>query len=127
MLEQLTKMPGSEHPSKVNKTVSDKFSKPSSSNNSYTMRNIENKYTFQELISRSLVAKANLTVEFVGLTNDRCYIMQVFDPLGNVWSTSNNPEVIGEAIMSRVEKLNLFTRVNTYPHPAIKRCLKKPF
>jgi len=46
MLEQLTKMPGSEHPSKVNKTVSDKFSKSSSSNNSYTMGNIDNEVPF---------------------------------------------------------------------------------
>ena len=46
MLEQLTKMPGSEHPSKVNKTVSDKFSKPSSSSNSYTMGSIDNEVPF---------------------------------------------------------------------------------
>jgi uncharacterized glyoxalase superfamily protein PhnB len=48
-------------------------------------RNDGNKYHFKELIARALQVKANLTIEIKMAISGR-YIMQVFDPLGNVWS-----------------------------------------
>ena len=46
-------------------------------------RNVDNKYSFQDLLQRSFALKSNLTVEFS--KNDNKYNMKLFDPLGNVW------------------------------------------
>ena len=46
-------------------------------------RNDNNKYTFSELISKSLSVKANLTIEFS--KKDRAFNMMLFDTLGNVF------------------------------------------
>ena len=74
-------------------------------------RNNDNKYTFAELISRSLAIKANLTVEF-SKQEDR-FNMMLFDPLGNVFY--NGLEVVDmcAAMVKRLKKLITFTRVPT--------------
>ena len=45
-------------------------------------RNIDHKYSFQDLLQRSFALKSNLTIEFTKL--DDLYNMKLFDPLGNV-------------------------------------------
>lgn len=49
-------------------------------------RNDNQKYSFQELIQRSLALKSNLTFEF-RKTNTGLFNMMIFDPLGTVWYT----------------------------------------
>ena len=51
-------------------------------------RNIDNKYSFQDLLQRALLLKSNLTVEFS--KNNNIYGMKLFDPLGNVWYEGTN-------------------------------------
>lgn len=47
-------------------------------------RNDNNKYSFQELVQRSLAAKANLTFEF-SRKESSLFNIRLFDPLGSVW------------------------------------------
>lgn len=46
-------------------------------------RNIDNKYSFQDLLERAFELKSNLTIEFSN--RDDKYYMRLFDPLGNIW------------------------------------------
>lgn len=46
-------------------------------------RNIDNKYSFQNLLERAFELKSNLTIEFSN--RDDKYYMRLFDPLGNIW------------------------------------------
>ena len=46
-------------------------------------KNIDNKYSFQDLVERALMSKSNLIVEFSDKNNK--YFIRLFDPLGNVW------------------------------------------
>ena len=74
-------------------------------------RNDDDKYTFAELISRSLAIKANLTVEF-SKTDDK-FMMMVFDPLGNVFYTGLDVPTMCGRLFCRVKQLTKFTRVPT--------------
>lgn len=47
-------------------------------------RNDNNKYAFNELVSKALEQKANLCIEFTKKDSGK-YNMRVFDPLGNLW------------------------------------------
>ncbi len=72
-------------------------------------RNDNNKYTFAELISRSLAIKANLTVEF-SKREDK-FNMMLFDPLGNVFYDGLEVPDMCTAMIKRLKKLVTFTRV----------------
>jgi hypothetical protein len=74
-------------------------------------RNDDSKYTFAELISRSLAIKANLTVEF-SKREDK-FNMMLFDPLGNVFYDGLEVSDMCAAMIKRLEKLVTFTRVPT--------------
>ena len=74
-------------------------------------RNDDNKYTFAELISRSLACKANLTVEFS--KKDDKFNMMLFDPLGNVFYDGLAVEDMCAAMIRRLKELITFTRVPT--------------
>lgn len=77
-----------------------------------TSKRNNNKYTFQELVSKSLEVKANLTCEIK--TNEACFV-RVFDPLGTVWSdfTKDIAET-ANAIYNRLSFLITVTRERTY-------------
>lgn len=75
-------------------------------------RNDNEKYCFEELIQRSLQQKANLTIEFSKI-GDKRFNMRVFDPLGTVWSNSDNIEATVKAIVERLKFLTTITRQAT--------------
>ena len=74
-------------------------------------RNDNDKYTFAELISRSLAIKANLTIEFS--KKDDKFNMMVFDPLGNVFYCGTDVNTMCSRLIYRIKQLTKFTRVPT--------------
>jgi ribulose-5-phosphate 4-epimerase/fuculose-1-phosphate aldolase len=74
-------------------------------------RNDDSKYTFAELISRSLASKANLTIEF-SKQEDK-FNMMLFDPLGNVFYDGLSVADLCDALTTRLWALVQFTRVPT--------------
>ena len=71
-------------------------------------RNVDNKYSFQELLQRSFALKSNLTIEF-SKDNDK-YNMKLFDPLGNVWYEGLDIEECSKALLNRLEFIKSITR-----------------
>lgn len=72
----------------------------------YTMlinskRDDEDKYSFQELIERSLAAKANLTWKFKKIA-DKTFETTIFDPLGSVWFNGTDFDAAIKACMDRL-------------------------
>ena len=85
----------------------------------YTMlinskRDDEDKYSFQELVQRSLVAKANLTWKFKKIA-DKTFETTIFDPLGSVWFKGTDFDAAIDACMNRLSFLKNMTR-----QPSIK-------
>lgn len=76
-------------------------------------RNDNDKYTFQELVARTLAMKANLTFEFKKQTNDKFHMM-VFDPLGCVWYDGSSIQDALLAAKNRLTFLMSITRNKTY-------------
>ena len=76
-------------------------------------RNIDNKYSFQELLQRSLGIKSNLTVEFS--KKNTKYNMRLFDPLGNLWYEGLDIEECSKALLDRLEFIKNITRESTIP------------
>lgn len=73
-------------------------------------RNDDNKYTFAELISRSLAIKANLTVEFSKI-GEKEFNMLVFDPLGNAYYNGTDIEEMTKKMFTRAIHLTRFVRL----------------
>ena len=73
--------------------------------------NADNKYSFQELLQKSLSMKSNLTIEFT--KKDKLYNMRLFDPLGNVWYEGVNIKECAKALTERLIFLNNITRKST--------------
>ena len=67
----------------------------------------DNKYDFQELVQRSLAAKANLTFVFKK-NNDNLFEITIFDPLGSVWYQG---EDIRKAVVSCMDRLLFLKRM----------------
>ncbi len=74
-------------------------------------RNINNEYSFQELLQRSFKLKSNLTVEFSKV--DNLYNMRLFDPLGNLWYSGTNIKECAEALVNRLSFIKSITREST--------------
>ncbi|MFH0868795.1 MAG: class II aldolase/adducin family protein [archaeon] len=73
-------------------------------------RNVDGKYTFEDLTYRALGIKSNLFVEFIK-ENDR-YKGRVADPLGNVFlDYSEDFSRVGKALGKRAYELLRYTRV----------------
>lgn len=77
-------------------------------------RDDEDKYSFQELIQRSLAAKANLTWKFKKIA-DKTFETTIFDPLGSVWYLGTDFDAAIKACMDRLIFLKRMTR-----QPSIK-------
>ncbi len=75
-------------------------------------RNDNNKYTFNELVQRTLALKANLTFEFSKINNGLFNIM-IFDPLGSVWYNGTNINDAVTACINRMQFLKKMTRQST--------------
>ena len=74
-------------------------------------RNIDNKYSFQDLLQRSFALKSNLTIEF-SKKND-LYSMKLFDPLGNIWYEGTNIKECAEELIDRLNFIKSITREST--------------
>ena len=74
-------------------------------------RNIDNKYSFQDLLQRSFALKSNLTIEF-SKTNTK-YNMKLFDPLGNIWYEGLDIEECSQALLDRLTFIKSITREST--------------
>lgn len=74
-------------------------------------RNVDNKYSFQDLLQRSFALKSNLTIEFIK-KND-LYSMKLFDPLGNVWYEGTNVKECSLELMDRLNFIKSITRDST--------------
>ena len=74
-------------------------------------RNVDNKYSFQDLLQRSFALKSNLTIEFTKI--DDLYNMKLFDPLGNVWYDGTNIEECAKELINRLELIKNITREST--------------
>ena len=74
-------------------------------------RNIDNKYSFQDLLQRSLALKSNLTIEFSKISN--LYNMNLFDPLGNVWYEGTNIKDCSNELLDRLNFIKNITREPT--------------
>lgn len=74
-------------------------------------RNVEGKYSFQDLLARTFATKSNLCVEFTKLGEK--YNFMVFDPLGNVWANTTDISVCAANMMKRIAFLKSITRQST--------------
>jgi len=74
-------------------------------------RNIDNKYSFQDLLQRSFALKSNLTIEFS--KNDNKYNMRLFDPLGNVWYEGLDIKECSKTLLERLAFIKSITREST--------------
>lgn len=74
-------------------------------------RNVDNKYSFQDLLQRTFALKSNLTIEF-SKKND-LYSMKLFDPLGNVWYEGTNIKECSQELMDRLNFIKIITREST--------------
>lgn len=74
-------------------------------------RNVDNKYSFQDLLQRSFALKSNLTIEF--RKNENKYKMKLFDPLGNVWYEGLDIEECSKALLDRLAFIKSITREST--------------
>lgn len=74
-------------------------------------RNLDNKYSFQDLLERSFALKSNLTIEFT--KSDSLYNMKLFDPLGNVWYDGTSIEECTKELLDRLKFIKNITREST--------------
>lgn len=75
-------------------------------------RNIDDKYSLQDILYKALGVKSNLLVEF---TQDHGrYHGRVIDPLGNVFLNFNDDfKLIGRILGKRAKELSTYTRVSS--------------
>jgi hypothetical protein len=72
-------------------------------------------YSFQEIISRALMLKANLTVEFKR-SESGVILSRVSDPLGSIWCDfTDNISELASRLLNRLFFLKSMTRVGTVP------------
>lgn len=88
-------------------------------------RNDNQKYTFSELINRSLLQKSNLTIEF-SKQNDGTFKMMVFDPLGTVYYLGTNINDMVRHLAWRAYELTQFTRVQSIQVEGDKSAPEQP-
>lgn len=87
-------------------------------------RNDDNKYTFQELVQRSLALKANLTFEF-SRKDSGLFNIRLFDPLGSVWYNGTDITNAADACIKRMRFLKSMTRQATIQESADKNLIMK--
>ena len=74
-------------------------------------RNINNQYSFQDLLQHSFGLKSNLTIEFSKVNN--LYKMKLFDPLGNVWYEGKSIKECAKELQNRLQFIKSITREST--------------
>lgn len=74
-------------------------------------RNVDGKYSFQDLLQRSFSLKSNLTIEF-GMVDNK-YYMRLFDPLGNMWYEGFSIKMCSKILIERLNFIRIITREST--------------
>ena len=74
-------------------------------------RNVDRKYSFQDLLQRSFSLKSNLTIEFSMVDNK--YYMRLFDPLGNMWYEGFSIKMCSKILIERLNFIRIITREST--------------
>lgn len=74
-------------------------------------RNVEGKYSFQDLLQRSFSLKSNLTIEF-SMVDDK-YYMRLFDSLGNMWYEGFSTKMCSKILIERLNFIRSITREST--------------
>ena len=74
-------------------------------------RNVDGKYSFQDLLQRSFSLKSNLTIEFSMVDNK--YYMRLFDPLGNMWYEGFSIKLCSKILIERLNFIRSITREST--------------
>ena len=74
-------------------------------------RNVDGKYSFQDLLQRSFSLKSNLTIEFC-MVDDK-YYMRLFDPLGNMWYEGFSIKMCSKILIERLNFIRSITREST--------------
>lgn len=77
-----------------------------------SIRNDNEKYTFEDMIQNALAVKANLCFEFSKVT-DKTFKMRVFDPLACLWYRGTDINDAVTSAMTRLEYLRSITRKPT--------------
>lgn len=77
-----------------------------------SVRNDNEKYTFEDMIQNALAIKANLCFEFAKVT-DKTFKMRVFDPLACLWYKGTDINEAVASAMTRLEYLKSLTRKPT--------------
>ncbi|MBO5435144.1 class II aldolase/adducin family protein [bacterium] len=87
-------------------------------------RNDDEKYSFNELIQKSLVQKANMTFEF-SKQSDGKFKIRVFDPLGCVYADTTDIIEAVSCTLERLEYIMSITRQPTVNAPEDKNLIMK--
>ena len=74
-------------------------------------RNVDGKYSFQDLLQRSFSLKSNLTIQF-SMIDDK-YYMRLFDPLGNMWYEGFSIKLCSKILIERLNFIRSITREST--------------
>lgn len=75
-------------------------------------RNLDGAYSFQDLVSRALAIKANLSMEITG--SRECIQTTILDPLGNVFLHKEaNITTVAEVLLARIIVLSRVARVGS--------------
>lgn len=74
-------------------------------------RNVDGKYSFQDLLQRSFSLKSNLTIEFSKVDNK--YYMRLFDSLGNMWYEGFSIKMCSKILIKRLNFIRSITREST--------------
>ena len=74
-----------------------------------TSKRNNGEYTTAELINRALAVKANLSIQFTK-QSDKCFLMTVYDPLGNSWYEGTDIDSCCKLLYKRINYLRNITR-----------------
>lgn len=77
-------------------------------------RNIDNEYSFVDVLNRTIEQRHNLSIMFYKKSEDKEYNMMLFDPLGTYWYDGNSIVALANALSNRLNFLITMTRVRTY-------------
>lgn len=73
----------------------------------------DNKYSFVEVLNRSLEQRNNLTIQFTKV-EDKLFKMLLFDPLGTSWYDGTSMEEMVKVLYERISFLLTTRRANTF-------------
>lgn len=75
-------------------------------------RNDNNKYSFVDVLNKTLIERHNLSIEFI--KQDEIYKMILFDPLGTKWYEGNNISALVNNLYKRLIFISNAKREHTY-------------